>query len=66
MPKPALNKCIYAFMKQTGYDFSVQDPENHILLRNAETGCEMVDVSLEETANFFMGHLVNLSREQKV
>ena len=45
---------------------SVQDPENHILLRNAETGCEMVGVSLEETANFFMAHLVNVNREQRV
>ena len=66
MPKPALNKCIKCIHETNGYDFSVQDPENHILLRSAETGCEMVDVSLEETANFFMGHLVNLSREQKV
>jgi len=44
---------------------NVQDPESPILRRNAETGCEMADVSLVETANSFMDHLVNLNREQR-
>lgn len=42
-----------------------QESGSHILLRNAETGCEMADVSLEETVNFFMGLLVSLNKEQR-
>lgn len=42
-----------------------QESGSRILLRNAETGCGMADVSLEETVNFFMGLLASLNKEQR-
>ena len=45
---------------------SDQDPESHILQRNAETGCGMADVSLEEIVNFFTGLLPSQNRDQRV
>ena len=56
----------FIFWKAYDCHCSVQEPESPTLQKNAETGCEMADANLEETANFFMDHLVNPSKEQRV